>query len=78
MLQEHINSRGFKTAFSEARLKKYVESLKLPVMDGLSGSDKEMLTMDSKIIFLATTKDMDDIVEAFKKVAKNTGGLARG
>jgi dTDP-4-amino-4,6-dideoxygalactose transaminase len=78
MLQEHINSRGFKTAFSEARLKKYVESLKLPVMDGLSASDKEMLSMDSKIIFLATTKDMDGIVEAFNKVAKNAGALAKG
>jgi dTDP-4-amino-4,6-dideoxygalactose transaminase len=78
MLQEHINSRGFKTAFSEARLKKYVESLKLPVMDGSTGSDKEMLSMDSKIIFLATAKDIDGIVEAFTKVAKNVEGLAKG
>jgi hypothetical protein len=31
--------------------------------------------MDSKIMFLAAGKDMDGILEAFEKVAKNTDKL---
>ena len=77
MLQEHLNSHAFQVSFSEARLKKYRESLRhLPVMDNLTSSGKEMLSMDSKIVFLQPKKDIDDIVEAFAKVTKNIDKLA--
>jgi len=77
MLDEHLNSDGFKRAFSQARLEKYRQSLKnLPVMDGLTSSGKEMLSMESKIVFLGPRKDMDDIIEAFHKVAKSVDKVA--
>ena len=34
-----------------------------------------MLSMDSKIMFLADRADMDGILEAFEKVAKNADKL---
>jgi dTDP-4-amino-4,6-dideoxygalactose transaminase len=77
MLEEHLNSRGFAAAFSKSRLEKYRESLKkLEVMDNKKPGSKEMLSLDSKIAFLGTKKDMDDIVEAIAKVAKNSEKLA--
>ena len=45
------------------------------LMDNTPPTDKEMLSMDSKIMFLAARKDMDGILEAFEKVAKNTDKL---
>lgn len=75
MLEEHLNSDAFQTSFSKTRLKKYRDSLHFPVMDNLSPSGKEMLSMDSKIALLGSKKDMDDIIEAFAKVAKNTDKL---
>ena len=44
-------------------------------MDNVEPSGKEMLSMDSKIAFLERKKDMDDIIEAFAKVAKNIDKL---
>jgi len=77
MLQEHLNSHAFQAAFSKARLEKYRESLShLPVMDNVTPSKKEMLSMDSKIVLLGPRKDVDDIVEAIAKVAKNSDKLA--
>jgi perosamine synthetase len=76
MLEEHLNSDAFRASFSKARLKKYRESLlRLPIMDNISPSGKEMLSMDSKIAFLEGKKDMDDIIEAFAKVAQNIDKL---
>jgi dTDP-4-amino-4,6-dideoxygalactose transaminase len=75
MLEEHLNSDAFQTSFSKTRLKKYRDSLHFPVMDNLRPSGKEMLSMDSKIALLGSKKDMDDIIEAFAKVAKNTDKL---
>lgn len=76
MLEEHLNSRGFQRSFSEARLKKYRESLlNLPVIDNIKSGGKEMLSMESKIIFLGSKKDVDDIIEAVVKVAKNIDKL---
>ncbi len=72
MLEEHLNSDAFKGSFSQARLKEYRESLlRLPVMDNVEPCGKEMLSVDSKIAFLEGKKDMDDIIEAFAKVAQN-------
>ncbi|UCG60220.1 MAG: DegT/DnrJ/EryC1/StrS family aminotransferase [Phycisphaerales bacterium] len=75
MLEEHLNSGAFRAAFSKARLDKYRKSLRFPVMDDETPSDKEMLSMDSKIAFLGSRKDTDDIVEAFAKVTKNIDKL---
>ncbi len=44
-------------------------------MDNVKPSGKEMLSMDSKIALLERKKDMDDIIEAFAKVAKNIDKL---
>ena len=57
-------------------LQKYRESLLcLPIMDNVKPSGKEILSMDSKIAFLERKKDMDDIIEAFTKVARNVDKL---
>jgi hypothetical protein len=75
MLEAHLNSRAFQAAFSKARLEKYRRSLRLPVMDDGPSPRREMLWMDSKIPFLAQRKDMDQIIEAVHKVARNVGKL---
>ncbi|MHC4174586.1 MAG: DegT/DnrJ/EryC1/StrS family aminotransferase [Planctomycetota bacterium] len=75
MLEEHLNSHAFQRSFSKARLKKYKQSLHLPVMDNIRPSRKEMLSIEGKTAFLGPKKDMDDIVEAIIKVTKNTDSL---
>jgi uncharacterized protein YukJ len=45
-------------------------------MDSVTPSKKEMLSMDSKITLLGPRKDVDEIIEAIVKVAKNTDKLA--
>lgn len=75
MLEEHLNSRAFQAAFPKARLDKYRQSLRLPVMDGQAGPGKERLTMDSKIPFLGSRNEMNQIIEAVHKVARNLDKL---
>lgn len=75
MLQEHLNSRAFASTFSKARLKMYRESLHLPIIDSIRPGGKEKLSMEGKIVFLGSRNDMDDVVEAFAKVAKNADKL---
>jgi dTDP-4-amino-4,6-dideoxygalactose transaminase len=75
MLEEHLSSRAYAASFSKARLEKYRQSLRFPVMDNTPPTDRERLSMDSKIMFLAPRKDMDGILEAFEKVAKNADKL---
>lgn len=75
MLQEHLNSSGFQVAFSKARLDKYRESLHLPVIDGGVAGHGEMLSMESKIPFLGSHEEMDQIIEAVQKVAHNIDKL---
>jgi perosamine synthetase len=75
MLQEHLKSAAFQASFSQARLEKYRQSLHFPVMDG-ERPQKEMLSMDSKIPFLGTRREMDEIIEAVHKVARNIDKLA--
>lgn len=75
MLQEHLNSSGFQVAFSKARLDKYRQSLHMPVLDNGAQGQKEILSMDSKIPFLGSRKEMDEIVEAVHKVALNIDKL---
>ena len=76
MLDEHLNSHAFEVSFSKARLKEYRRSLRFPVMDNTPATDKEMLSMDSKIALLGSKKDMDGVLAAFAKVAKNVDKLA--
>jgi dTDP-4-amino-4,6-dideoxygalactose transaminase len=76
MLQEHLNSSAFKASFSKARLDKYRRSLHLPMMDEGPSSPKEMLWMDSKIPFLGSRREMDEIIEAVRKVARSVDQLA--
>ena len=75
MLEEHLNSRAFQAAFPKARLDKYRQSLRLPVMDGQAGPGKERLAMDSKIPFLGSRNEMNQIIEAVHKVARNLDKL---
>jgi dTDP-4-amino-4,6-dideoxygalactose transaminase len=76
MLEGHLSSDAFRVSFSKARLKKYRQSLSnLPVMDNRKPSGKEKLSMEGKIAFLGSKKDMDDIIEAVVKVTKNIDKL---
>jgi len=75
MLEEHINSQAFRKSFSKARLKKYRESLQLPIIDSIRPDGNEKLSMEGKIAFLGPTKGIDDILEAFIKVAENIDKL---
>ena len=75
MLQEHLTSSGFQAAFGKARLDKYRESLHFPVTETGAPGQKEMLSMDSKIPFLGSRQEMDEIIEAVHKVARHIDGL---
>ena len=75
LLEEHLNSQAFRKSFSKARLKKYRESLQLPIIDNIRPGGKEKLSIEGKIAFLGPTKDIDDILEAFIKVTKNIDKL---
>ena len=75
MLEEHLRSRAFEASFSKARLKKYRKSLHLPIIDNVRPSGKEKLSIEGKIAFLGPKNDIDDIVGAFVKVAKNIDKL---
>ena len=75
MLEEHINSQAFRKSFSQARLKKYRESLQMPIIDNIRPGGKEKLSIESKIAFLGSKKDINDILEAFVKVTKNIDKL---
>lgn len=75
MLQEHLNSAAFRKSFSKARLKKYRESLQLPIIDNIKPDGTEVLSIEGKIAFLGPKRDIDDILEAFVKVTKNIDKL---
>lgn len=76
MLEAHLNSSAFRAAFSESRLARYRQSLRCPMMDDGPASRREALLMDSKIPFLGTRREMDQIVEAVRKVAWRVETLA--
>ena len=75
MLEEHINSQAFRKSFSKAGLKKYRESLQLPIIDNIRPGGKEKLSIEGKIAFLGPKKDIEDILKAFIKVAENIDKL---
>ncbi|MEN8230653.1 MAG: DegT/DnrJ/EryC1/StrS family aminotransferase [Bacteroidota bacterium] len=68
LIEEALNSRGYKRLFSEQRLNRYREELHhLP--------DNDQLTREavwfSQSMLLADRKDMDDIIHAIQKIYEN-------
>jgi dTDP-4-amino-4,6-dideoxygalactose transaminase len=72
LLEEALNSKGFKRLFSEARLKKWREENQLP------GNDKlcDEAVVFTQNILLGSRQDMDDIVNAIAKIHANKAALA--
>lgn len=75
MLEEHLQSRGFQTVFSRARLKHYRDSMDLPVMEGRIKSNKDMIYGDTKIVLLGKRREINQIIDAFHKVANSMDQL---
>jgi dTDP-4-amino-4,6-dideoxygalactose transaminase len=71
LIEEMLNSRGFKRLFSEARLKQWREENILPGNDQLSS---EAVTFTQNIL-LGTINDMQHIVDAIAKIRRNRDSL---
>jgi dTDP-4-amino-4,6-dideoxygalactose transaminase len=71
LIEEQLNSRGFKRLFSESRLKQWREENLLPGNDQLS--DQAVTFYQS--ILLGSRADMDDIVNAITKIYENRNSL---
>jgi len=71
LIDEALNSRGYKRLFSEARLKKWREENQLPGNDQLC--DQAVTFYQS--ILLGSKADMDDIVNAITKIYENRSSL---
>jgi dTDP-4-amino-4,6-dideoxygalactose transaminase len=71
LIEEQLNSRGFKRLFSESRLKQWRDENVLPGNDLLC--DQAVTFYQS--ILLGTKADMDDIVNAITKVYENRDSL---
>ncbi len=75
LLDEAINSRGFKRLFSAGRLKAYRESF-----HELKGNRQVCATTVGlpQNLLLAERKDMDHIIEAVRKIQAHSAALAKG
>jgi perosamine synthetase len=71
LIEEALNSRGYKRLFSEKRLKQWREENVLPGNDQLA---KEAVTFYQSIL-LGNKSDMDDIVNAVTKIYENRDSL---
>lgn len=71
LIEEALNSRGYKRLFSGQRLKQWREENVLPGNDQLA---KEAVTFYQSIL-LGTKSDMDDIVNAITKIYENRSQL---
>jgi dTDP-4-amino-4,6-dideoxygalactose transaminase len=71
LIEEALNSRGYKRLFSEQRLKKWREENILPGNDQLA---KEAVTFYQSIL-LGNKSDMDDIINAITKIYENRDSL---
>lgn len=71
LIEEALNSRGYKRLFSEKRLSQWREENHLPGNDQLS---KEAVTFYQSIL-LGNKSDMDDIVNAIQKIYENRNSL---
>ena len=74
LLDEAINSRGFKRLFSAERLKAYRESFQ-----ELKGNRQVCATTVAMTqnLLLAERSDMDQIIEAIRKIQAHAGELAK-
>ena len=72
LIEEMLNSRGFKRLFTESRLKRYREELVLPGNEKLCS---EAVTFYQSIL-LGSRQDMEDIVKAIAKIHANSKSLA--
>ena len=72
LIEEALNSRGYKRLFSEARLKQWREQNHLPGNDQLC---KEAVVFTQNIL-LGSRSDMDDIVNAIAKIHENKNLLS--
>jgi perosamine synthetase len=71
LIDEQLNSRGFKRLFSEPRLKKWRDENYLPGNDMLT----EQAVTFYQSMLLGTRADMDDIVNAITKIYENRNSL---
>jgi len=71
LIEEVLNSRGYKRLFSEKRLNQWREENVLPGNDQLS---REAITFYQSIL-LGSKSDMDDIVNAITKIYENRDSL---
>jgi len=71
LIEEALNSRGYKRLFSEKRLNQWREENVLPGNDQLA---KEVVTFYQSIL-LGSKSDMDDIVNAVTKIYENRDSL---
>ena len=71
LIEEALNSKGYKRLFSEKRLNQWREENVLPGNDKLA---REAVTFTQNIL-LGTKSDMDDIVNAVTKIYENRKSL---
>lgn len=71
LIEEALNSKGYKRLFSEQRLTQWREENRLPGNDQLA---REAVTFYQSIL-LGTKNDMDDIVKAVTKIYENRKAL---
>ncbi len=71
-IEYHLNSRGFKSAFSKDRLDKYRRENHCPVNDKLC---EDTALWMGQTVLLGDKKDMEDIAEAAAKIQKNSAKL---
>jgi perosamine synthetase len=71
LIEEALNSKGYKRLFSEQRLKQWREENVLPGNDQLA---REAVTFTQNIL-LGTKSDMDDIINAITKIYENRESL---
>jgi dTDP-4-amino-4,6-dideoxygalactose transaminase len=72
LIENALNSKGYKRLFPESRLKQWREENILPGNDQLC---KEAVTFTQNIL-LGSRNDMEDIVNAITKIYKNRNSLA--
>lgn len=72
LVEEALNSKGYKRLFSEERLRRYREENHLPGNDQLC----EEAVCFYQSMLLGTKNDMDDIVNAITKIYENRDNLA--
>jgi len=73
IMDDALNSKGYKRLFSEERLKRYREEIKLPGNDQLC----EEAVCFYQSLLLGNKDDMDDIAKAIGKIYENRKELKR-